>query len=190
METYPRFDLTGSISEIREIQNVDPRRHKDLQKGKWVASIDFKDYFHIPINPQSRKCLRFHVQGQSYQFKALPFRFINCSNGIHSGSQGSHSDCSKQGYKNTPVPGRLVGQSHIPPNLTPSCSLVAMYRGWIVHMKKLQLMPKQIFDFVGYQFDIKEGKIRPTLERWETFNLKIPDLLEKVIPIPRSFHPQ
>ena len=44
-----------------------------LQQGEWVTSIDFKDtYFHIPIQEQSRKYLRFHVQGQTYQFKALP----------------------------------------------------------------------------------------------------------------------
>ena len=45
-----------------------------LQQGEWVSSIDFRDaYFHIPIQEQSRKYLRFHVQGQTYQFKALPF---------------------------------------------------------------------------------------------------------------------
>ena len=45
-----------------------------LQQGEWVTSIDFKDaYFHIPIQEQSRKYLRFHIQGQTYQFKALPF---------------------------------------------------------------------------------------------------------------------
>ena len=45
-----------------------------LQPGEWVTSIDFKDaYFHIPMQEQSRKYLRFHVQGQTYQFKALPF---------------------------------------------------------------------------------------------------------------------
>ena len=45
-----------------------------LQQGEWVTSIDFKDaYFHIPIQEQSRKYLRFHIQGQAYQFKALPF---------------------------------------------------------------------------------------------------------------------
>ena len=45
-----------------------------LQKGEWVTSIDFKDtYFHISINPQSRKYLRFHIQGQSNQYKALLF---------------------------------------------------------------------------------------------------------------------
>ena len=45
-----------------------------LQLGEWVTSIDFKDaYFHILIHSQSRKYMRFHIQGQFYQFKALPF---------------------------------------------------------------------------------------------------------------------
>ena len=45
-----------------------------LQQGEWVTSVDFKDaYFHIPIQEQSRKYLRFLVQGRTYQFKALPF---------------------------------------------------------------------------------------------------------------------
>ena len=45
-----------------------------LQKSEWVVSIDFWDpYFHIPLNPQCRKNLGFHVQVQFYQFKALPF---------------------------------------------------------------------------------------------------------------------
>ena len=45
-----------------------------LQVGEWVTSIDFNDaYFHIPIQHQSRKYMRLHIQGQFYQFKALPF---------------------------------------------------------------------------------------------------------------------
>ena len=45
-----------------------------LQVGEWVTSIDFKDaYFHMPIHSQSRKYMRFHLQGRSYQFKSLPF---------------------------------------------------------------------------------------------------------------------
>ena len=45
-----------------------------LQKGEWVTSLDFSDaYFHIPINPRSRKYLRFHLHSQTFQFRALPF---------------------------------------------------------------------------------------------------------------------
>ena len=45
-----------------------------LQAGEWVASIDLTDaYFHVPFHPKFQKYLRFHVQGQAYQFRALPF---------------------------------------------------------------------------------------------------------------------
>ena len=38
-----------------------------LQQAEWVTSINFKDaYFHIPIQEQSRKYLRFHTQGRTY----------------------------------------------------------------------------------------------------------------------------
>ena len=75
MVTYPKPLQSEPIPQGREIQNGDTGNNKDpLQIGKWVTSIDFKDaYFHIPIQNQSRKYLRFHIQGQSYQFKALPF---------------------------------------------------------------------------------------------------------------------
>ena len=58
-----------------------------LQTGEWVTSIDFKDaYFHIPIHSQSRKYMRFHIQDQSYEFKALPFG-LSTSPGVHSGGK-------------------------------------------------------------------------------------------------------
>ena len=45
-----------------------------LRQGEWVTSIDLSDvYLHLPIHPQSRKFLRFHHQGNSYQFTSLPF---------------------------------------------------------------------------------------------------------------------
>ena len=94
-----------------------------------------------------------------------------------------------------------------------------------------------MFDFVGYQFDLIEGKVRPTLDRWQTLtamitellsdlacpvrklmsliglltatekqvhlgrlhmrsiqwhlknNWRVPESMDKVIPIPKSLHP-
>ena len=45
-------------------------------------------------------------------------------------------------------------------------TLVAMCQelGWMVNIEKSELDAKQVFDFVGYQFDLTEGKVRPTLE--------------------------
>ena len=45
-----------------------------LRKHKWAISLNLTDaYFHIPINRKSRRFLRFHFMGKTYQFRALPF---------------------------------------------------------------------------------------------------------------------
>ena len=108
--------------------------------------------------------------------------------------------------------------------------------GWLVNVEKSELEPKQVFDFVGYQFDLQSGRVRPTPNRWQSLqekiqrllvlpacpvrqfmsligltatekqvhlgrlymrpiqwhlknNWRIPESLEKVIPIPKSLHP-
>ena len=107
--------------------------------------------------------------------------------------------------------------------------------GWLVNVEKSELEPKQVFDFVGYQFDLRSGRVRPTPDRWQSLqekiqrllvlpacpvrqfmsltaiekqahlvlgrlhmrpiqwhlenNWRIPESLEKVIPIPKSLHP-
>ena len=106
-----------------------------------------------------------------------------------------------------------------------------------MNKEKSELDPKQVFNFVGYQFDLREGKVRPTPEHWQTLtdkilsilsgpvcpvrqfmpliglltatekqvhlgrlhmrpiqwhlknNWRVPESLEKVIPVPRSLHP-
>ena len=49
--------------------------------------------------------------------------------------------------------------------------------GWLVNMEKSELEPKQIFDFVGYQFDLRAGRVRPTMDRWQSLQIKIQALL-------------
>ena len=41
--------------------------------------------------------------------------------------------------------------------------------GWLV---KSELEPKQFFSFVGYQFDLKSGQVRPTTDRWQNLQIK------------------
>ena len=76
-----------------------------LQTGEWVTFIDFKDaYFHIPIQTLSRKYLRFHVQGKTYQFKALPFGLFDSSSGVHCCDQRGQNHGLTERYKDPPVP--------------------------------------------------------------------------------------
>ena len=69
----PILDLSNLNIESFKMETPETIR-TSLQVGEWITFIDFKDtYFHIPIYSQSRKYMRFHLQGWSYPFKALPF---------------------------------------------------------------------------------------------------------------------
>ena len=63
--------------------------------------------------------MQLHIQGQSYQFKALPFGLPTDHTPMDFTVVQKDVKLTK-GYKNPPVPGRLVGQSQIPPNLSPA----------------------------------------------------------------------
>ena len=49
--------------------------------------------------------------------------------------------------------------------------------GWLVNLEKSELEPKQVFDFVGYQFDFRAGRVLPTLDCWQNLHDKILDIL-------------
>ena len=137
-----------------------------LQQGEWVTSIDFKDaYFHIPIQEQSRKYLRFHVQGQTYQFKVLhfglsttPLQFTVVAKevklmAIHNGIR-IHQLLNDWLVRAT---SHQVCLQH-----TQDLVKICQELGWLVNVEKSELEPKQIFDFVGYQFDLRTSRVRPT----------------------------
>ena len=212
-----------------------------LKQGEWVTSIDFKDaYFHIPIQEQSRKYLRFHVQGQTYQFKALtfglstaPLEFTVIAKEVK--LMAIHRGIRIHQYLNDCLVRATSHQACL--QHTQKLVEICQKLGWLVNLDKSELVPKQVFDFVGYQFDLQAGRVRPTPDRWQSLQNKIweilslltcpvqqfmsliglltatekqvhlgqlhmkpiqwhlknhwriPESLEKVIPIPRSLHP-
>ena len=141
-----------------------------LQLGEWVTSIDFKDtYFHIPIHSQSRKYMRFHIQGKSYQFKALPFGLSTAPMEFTVVAKEVKLMALQRGIRiHQYLDNWLVRATSHQTCLQHTQTLVALCRelGWLV--KKSELDPKEVFNFVGYQFDLREGKVRPTPEHWQT----------------------
>ena len=155
-----------------------------LQQGEWVTSVGFKDaYFHIPIQEQSRKYLRFHVQGRTYQFRALPF-----------------------GLSTAPMEFTVLAKE---------VKLMAVHKGirihqylddWLVRARSHGILVKnvsrarlagehrqvrtgteQVFNFVGYQFDLRSGRVRPTPDRWQSLQDKIQTLLSMLACPVRQF---
>ena len=241
MEAYFRPKQTESLSQDGKIQNGNTGNHQNIQRGEWITSVDFKDaYFHIPIQEQSRKYLRFHVQGQTYQFKALPFGLSTAPLEFTVIAKEVKLMAGHRGIRiHQYLDDWLVRAKSRSTCLQHTQTLVKMCQklGWLVNAEKSELEPKQVFNFVGYQFDLRSGRVRPTPDRWQSLqdkiksllllptcpvrqfmsliglltatekqvhlgrlhmrpiqwhlknNWRVPESLEKVIPLPRSLHP-
>ena len=57
------------------LQNGNPRNYKNPPLKRRMGHLIGlqRHYFHISISPRSRKYLRFHLNGQTYQVTSLPF---------------------------------------------------------------------------------------------------------------------
>ena len=152
-----------------------------LQQGEWVTSVDFKDaYFHIPIQEQSRKYLRFHIQGRNYQFKALPFGLSTAPMEFTVVAKEVKLMATHKGIRIHQYLDDWLVRARSPQTCIQHTKiLVKMCQdlGWLVNLEKSELEPKQVFNFVGYQFDLRSGRVRPTPDRWQNLQGKIQTLL-------------
>ena len=165
VETYPGPEHLEHLFEQRVVQDGDPRDNKNLRTGRGVGHFH-RLQRHVLPHTYSQSVQEVHAgsyQGRSYQFKALPF-----------------------GLSTAPMEFTVVAKE---------VKLMALQRGirihqylddWLVrassHETCLQhaqtlVVPKQVFNFVGYQFDLKEGKVRPTPEHWQALTDKIQSIL-------------
>ena len=176
----PILDLS-SLNLSLKAEKFKMETPETIRTSLWVTSIDFRDaYFHIPIHNQSRKYLRFHVQGQTYQFKALPFGLSTAPLEFTVVTKEVKLMALQQGIRiHQYQDDWLVRANSYQLCLHHTKVLVVLCQklGWIVNMEKSELEPKQVFDFVGYQFDLLEGKVRPTLDRRQALTAKIKELL-------------
>ena len=154
-----------------------------LQQGEWVTSLDFSDaYFHIPVHVKSRKYLRFHFQSQSYQFRALPFGLSTAPMEFTCVVKEVKLMAESRGIRIH----QYLDDWLIRAPTKESChqgtqSLLALCQelGWIVNLQKSELEPKQTFEFVGYKYDLFQGRVLPTQNRWESILQKLESILSK-----------
>ena len=122
VETYPGSEQLEHLFKHRVVQNEDPRDNKDLPTVSGVGHLN-----------RLQRCILPHIYSQSVQEvhafsppgSVLPVQSpalwpLHSSNGVHCGGQRGQTDGIAEGYKNPPVPRRLVSESHIPSNLSPA----------------------------------------------------------------------
>ena len=142
-----------------------------LRKGDYATSIDLSDaYHHIPVHPLFRRYLRFMFDGKVYQFIAMPAGLA----------------VAPWAFTRVLFPIRVFAHSRgiilhqylddwlVRSLFSRCCSAhtsliidVAEALGFIIHLRKSDLVPTQRFVFLGYLWDTAEERIYPPPNRWE-----------------------
>ena len=168
-----------------------PRDNKDLPSDRGVGHFHRLQGRILPhTNSQSvQEVHAFSHPGSVLPVQSPTLWSVHSTYGVHSGGQRGQTDGLTERYKNPPIPRRLVGESHVPPNLSPAYTDLgsSLSRTRVAVNEKSELDPKQVFNFVGYQFNVKEGKVRPTPEHWQTLTDKILSILSGPVCPVREF---
>ena len=155
METYTRPQYPEQVSKKRVIQNGDTRDNKNFPTSRGVG------YLHRHILPHTdlKSIQWFHIQGQSYHFKALPFGLSTVSIAFTVVAKEVKLLALQKGIRIH----QYLDDWYLDDWNT--AILVALCQERLVGQHgESELDPKQVFN----QFDLKEGNFRPTLEHWQT----------------------
>ena len=118
--THLGSEQTKQLFENTVVQNGDTRDNTYLPPDRGVG--DFHR-FQRRILPHTYKqpvqeVYAFSPSRQDLPIQSTTLWSVHSPHGIHCGSQRGEMACNETGYKDPPVPRRLVGQSHIPPGLS------------------------------------------------------------------------
>ena len=124
VETHTGPQQSKSILQGRKIQNGDPRNHQDIPPTRGVGHIHRFQRHLLPhtYTGAVQKISQVPCSGSDLPIQSTAFRSVHGTLGVHCGSKRGETDGHLEGYKNPPVPRRLVSEGQIPPGLSPAYS--------------------------------------------------------------------
>ena len=124
VETNTGPEQSEFLSQGGEIQNGDTGNHQDIPPARGVGHLNRLQGRLLP-HPNTITIQEipeiFHPR-PDIPIQSTTFRSVHSTLGVHFSSKGGETDGHAQGYKNPPVPRRLVGAGQIPPGLSPTYS--------------------------------------------------------------------
>ena len=154
-----------------------PETIRTSLQGEWVTSIDFKDaYFISQYRNNPGNILHpgpdITIQALPFGLSTAPLEFTVIVKEVK--LMAMHKGIRIHQY----LDDWLVRAKSHQVYFQHTQDLVKMCQdlGWLVNIEKSELEPKQVFDFVGYQFDLRSGLVRPTPNRWQSLQEKIKTL--------------
>ena len=113
METYIRSEQAKPLFENREVQNGNPGNHQNLPPTGRMGHLHRLQgrLLPYPNTGTIQEIPEISCPGSDIPIQGIAFRSVHSAHGVHCSSQGGEADGHTKGYKNPPVPRRLVGES-------------------------------------------------------------------------------
>ena len=129
LETHLGLEHLEHLYKHRVVQNGDTRDNKNLPTGRRVGYLHRFQRRVLPYtNSQSvQEVHAFSRPGSLLPVQGTTFWSVHSTHGVHSGGQRDQADGFTEGYKDPPVPRGLVGQSQVPPYLSPAYTDLGSY---------------------------------------------------------------
>ena len=192
VETHFRPEQVKPFPQGRKIQNGDTGNHQDIPPTRGVGHLNRLQRCLLPYTNTGtvQEISEIPCRGPDIPIQGSTLWPVHGTPGVHCGSKGGEADGHAPGYKDPPIPRRLVGEGQIPPGLSPtySGSCRIMPKTWLAgEFGKVGTGAQADFDFVGYRFDLKAGRVRPTQDRWQNLQEKILEILSLPTCLVRQF---
>ena len=159
MEANPRFEQSEFFPQNRKIQDGDSGNHQDIPPTGGMGNLHRLQGRLFPHSDTGtvKEISEVSRPGTDLPIQSSPFRSIHSSHGVHYHSEGGKVYGHSEGYKDPPIPRRLVGESHIPPGLSPA------YTGPSTNMQTFRLAGEYRKVGIGTQtsFQLRRLPIRP-----------------------------
>ena len=122
MEANTGSKQTKPFPQGGEIQNGDTRNHQNIPQTRGVGHLSRLQGCLLPHTNTGtiQEIPKISCPGPDLPIQGIAFWPVHSAHGVHCVSKGGETDGHTQGYKNPPVPRRLVGESQIPRNLSPT----------------------------------------------------------------------
>ena len=166
METHLRSEQTKPLSQGGEIQNGNARNHQDVPPIRGVGHLNRFQGRLLP-HPNTgtvQEIPQISCPGSDIPIQSTALWPVHSTLGVYDSSQRSKTDCYTQGYP--PVPRRLVGESQIPPGLSPT------YTGASENLPELGVAGQSREIRTGTQTDLQFRRlpVRPPVRSGSTYS--------------------
>ena len=122
VETYLRPKQSESFPQDRKIQDGDSGNHQNISPKGRMGNLHRLQGRLLPHSDTGtvQEVPEISYPGTDLPVQSTAIRSVDSSHGVYYYSKRGKTDGHSERYKDPPIPRRLVGESHIPPGLSPA----------------------------------------------------------------------